>query len=890
MMSKSVFLSVLICVLISRLWSADLPPGFAEILVAQNLDPTAMAITPDGRIFIAEKKGRILIVENGQLLPDPFLVLQTDNYNERGLSGIAIDPHFEHNGYVYVYYTIPLQNRNRISRFRAIGNMATGTEEILIELDVLLSTVHNGGSMAFGADEKLYVSVGDGSDSGVPQSMSSLLGKVLRLNADGTIPSDNPFYHQVTGKYRAIYALGFRNTFSISIQPGTNRIFGSEVGNSTWEEVNEILPGYNYGWPIIEGPQAGQDPPQNYKDPVFAYNHSSGCAAVGAAFYNPSTNMFPPEYIGKFFFADYCRGYIKYIDPDVPGVANTFATNINRPLNIITAPDGTMYYLARAGIGGGSEIDNTSSNDGTLWRVFYTGSNKPFVSVNPQPVTIPVGEDARFFTAASGDEPLMYQWQRNETDIPGAIGEEYVLANAQLSDSGVVFRCIINNEIGSDTTAKALLRVTSNQRPLPEILAPIEGLLYRGGDTITFSGIASDPEKGQLTADALRWKIDFHHNTHTHPGLIPTAGISEGEYIIPQTGETASNVWYRIHMTATDDEGLSRTVTRDILPVKTKFNVETVPSGLPIYIESNFLTSPASDESVVGIYRTIDAIGYIMETDSVRIFRRWSDGVTTTSRTFIATDDTVTFTAIYDSYPIGSGTGLKAYYYKLMGWVPEFIEPFIFTRVDTTVNFVWGEGSPAGSELGNDNWLVRWEGWIEPILDAEYLFSVISDDGIRLWVNNELLIDKWVNQPALKWSGSIELQGGTKYPIRLEYFEASGNSVCKLFWSNPFFPESIIPKLQLYPESSSDVDETNDDGNVKIYPNPVRDILTIKNESGSAYTRVQLYTTEGKMLKARYEDIPETIEWDMRSLPKGLYWVSYQLENGKSRVRQIVVP
>ena len=312
--------------------AANLPPGFAEVLVAQELDPTAMALAPDGRLFITEKIGRVRIVENGQMLTDPFIVLEVDNINERGLSGIAFDPDFANNGFLYLYYTVKGENHNRVSRFTANGNYAVpGSETVLLDIDQLSGTIHNAGAMTFGIDDKLYISVGDGADGQMAQNMNSLRGKILRINGDGSIPDDNPFYNEASGVYRAIYAMGLRNSFSMTVQPGNGRIYATEVGARTWEEVNDILSGKNYGWPIIEGPINGQTPPENYKEPIFAYNHSNGCAAVGAAFYNPNVAMFPSIYDGKFFFADYCEGYIKFMDPSVPGVAALFATNINRP-------------------------------------------------------------------------------------------------------------------------------------------------------------------------------------------------------------------------------------------------------------------------------------------------------------------------------------------------------------------------------------------------------------------------------------------------------------------------------------------------------------------------------------------------------------------------------
>src|SRR6187431_569595 len=621
------FLLLILCLFVSGIQhsqAAGLPPGFAEVLVAQELDPTAMALSPDGRLFITEKIGRIRIIENGLLLTDPFIVLEVDNYNERGLSGIAFDPDFANNGYLYLYYTVKGENHNRISRFTANGNYAVpGSETVLIDIDPLSGTIHNAGSMAFGIDGKLYISVGDGADGQTAQSMTSLRGKVLRINSDGSIPEDNPFYNEATGVHRAIYAMGFRNSFSMTVQPGTGRIYATEVGASTWEEVNDIQAGMNYGWPIN-----GQTAPENYKEPVFAYNHGNGCAAVGAAFYNPATPMFPTIYEGKFFFADYCNGYIKFMDPAIPGVAATFATNINRPLNLVVAPDGTMYYLARAGLGGGSEQDNTATENGTLWRIFYTGSGAPFVSVNPQSLLVSVGEDARFAMAASGEKPLVYQWQQNGVDIPGADTSELIFTNTMLSDSGSLFRCIVSNASGADTTLSAMLRVTSNTRPNPEILTPLIDDRYRGGETLIFSGRALDLEESELGPEALRWKIDFHHDEHTHPGLVPTTGISEGEFFIPENGETADDVWYRIHLSATDAGGLTRTVSQDIFPVKTQFNVETVPAGLPVYVESDYLVSPVSITSVVGINRRVEVLASAIADDSIHIFLGWSDGKT----------------------------------------------------------------------------------------------------------------------------------------------------------------------------------------------------------------------------------------------------------------------
>ncbi|MCY7329696.1 MAG: PQQ-dependent sugar dehydrogenase, partial [Saprospiraceae bacterium] len=330
-------LPLLLCFFLIKiaLSAAVLPPGFVEVPLATCLDPTAMALAPDGRIFITEKYGAVRIVENGQLLPDPFVQLNVDNYNERGLSGIAFDPDFAQNGYIYVYYTVKNSEHNRLSRIKAIGNYAaTASEEILLELPPMAGTIHNGGAMAFGPDGKLYLAVGDGQDGAAAPSLQSLLGKVLRLNPDGTVPPGNPFSLQTTGILQSIWAVGLRNPFSMTIQPGTGRIFVCDVGSQYFEEVNHIEAGMHYGWNLLEGQRNAQNVPTNYRDPFYAYPHTLGCSVVGAAFYNPPTPLFPAAYVGQFYFADYCQGYIKMLDPATGILGPVFAAQIDRPLCI----------------------------------------------------------------------------------------------------------------------------------------------------------------------------------------------------------------------------------------------------------------------------------------------------------------------------------------------------------------------------------------------------------------------------------------------------------------------------------------------------------------------------------------------------------------------------
>jgi glucose/arabinose dehydrogenase len=355
-------------------------PGFSETVFASGLNaPTAMTVAPDGRIFVTEKGGTLRIVQGGSLLSTPFLTVSVNTVSERGLDGVALDPNFATNGFVYVYYTTSAATPvNRISRFTADPakpNVALAGSEVVL-LDNIPSTNgnHNGGSLLFGADGKLYAGIGDSGVSSNAQSLSTLAGKLLRINPNGSIPTDNPFVG-TSGARGEIWALGLRNPFTMAIQPGTGQIFINDVGQNSFEEIDQALKGANYGWPNVEG----DTPPgvAGVTYPIYTYSHGTGPlqggAISGGAFYNPTAPSFPAQYVGDYYFGDFVSGRI-FVRDSGTGAVTPFAepTAGSGVVDLDVLPDGRLLYL--------------SINSGAIYQIASTGaavSPSQLIAVGP---------------------------------------------------------------------------------------------------------------------------------------------------------------------------------------------------------------------------------------------------------------------------------------------------------------------------------------------------------------------------------------------------------------------------------------------------------------------------------------------------------------------------
>src|SRR5262245_31755225 len=386
---------------------------------------------PDGRLLVAEKaNGRLRMVKSGALLSTPFLdlaqVLQApltfDNYSERGLLGVAVDPGFPGAPFVYIYYSVCKVSgagtcqvaKNRVARatagYQGNPDRADPASHVVLLDDIDSDTgIHNAGWVGFGpVDGKLYVSVGDsGTGGGKSQDLASLNGKVLRLERNGGIPFDNPFVG-LFGARPEIFALGFRNPWRCRFHPD-GRLFCGDVGQADWEEIDWVVSGGNYGWPTTEGNFSSSTYPQFIR-PLYAYDHSSGGSITVGDF--GSETGFPGDYQQSFFFGDYSWQWIKRAVLAADGVTvlsvSDFANPAGGIVDLVAGPDGALWYA--------------NINDGSIHRIATTGSNRPPVArptATPEAGAAPL--TVQFSGAASSDpdgEPLTLLWNFDDGSPP----------------------------------------------------------------------------------------------------------------------------------------------------------------------------------------------------------------------------------------------------------------------------------------------------------------------------------------------------------------------------------------------------------------------------------------------------------------------------------------
>lgn len=332
------------------------PPSAGEVLVAEDgtrftaqvvatgLDiPWSLAFAPDGRLFITERPGRVRVFTGGRLLDEPALVIEDIGAEgEAGLLGMALHPDFANNGLVYLAYTARRGDGslvNRLVRFREVGN-SLGEAAVLLD-DIPASGIHNGSRLRFGPDRMLYMTMGDANDAASAQDLGSLNGAILRLDPDGRTPGDNPFASP-------IHAYGLRNPQGLDWHPLTGALWASDHGPTGNDELNVIIAGRNYGWPLVQGTEtrAGFEAPQRVFNPAIAPS--------GLSFY---TGTAIAGFRHDLFVATLRGNHLRRFrfDPSDPSrIAadeRLLDGRFGRLRDVVTGPDGALYVSTSNGQG-----------------------------------------------------------------------------------------------------------------------------------------------------------------------------------------------------------------------------------------------------------------------------------------------------------------------------------------------------------------------------------------------------------------------------------------------------------------------------------------------------------------------------------------------------------
>jgi glucose/arabinose dehydrogenase len=337
-----------------------------EPIVSGLIQPLYLTHAFDDRLFIVEQAGTIRILQEGALLPTPFLDILDpvgSNSNEQGLLGLAFHPNYQENGFFFLNYTDVSGNTNivryRVSSDPNVADPASG--QILLTIPQPFAN-HNGGMIAFGPDGYLYVGMGDGGSQGDPQgngqNPGTLLGSILRLDVDSadgsyTIPADNPFVDDPNARPE-VWAIGLRNPWRFSFDRLTGDLFIGDVGQNTWEEVSWLASGtpggQNFGWNQMEGNHCytANCNPANFKPAIFEYNHTLGCSISGGYIYRGKQFL---SLYGNYFAADFCSGTIWGVFQQPDGRwQSTIVYQSGLPITSFGEDvHGELYVVARTG-------------------------------------------------------------------------------------------------------------------------------------------------------------------------------------------------------------------------------------------------------------------------------------------------------------------------------------------------------------------------------------------------------------------------------------------------------------------------------------------------------------------------------------------------------------
>jgi glucose/arabinose dehydrogenase len=507
---------------------------------------------------------------------------------------------------------------------------------------------------------------------------ATLDGAVLRVDpATGAGVPGNPFYSSSDANARRIVAYGMRNPFRFTQRPGTDELWIGDVGWNTWEEIDRVVSpanttASNFGWPCYEGatPQSGYQgaglnlcsslysTPGSVIAPYYTYNHSAcvvsypgchtgGSSITGVAFYTGGS--YPAQYNGALFFADHTRNEIWAMLPGTNGLPDPSRL---QSFVGVDAAGGAAGHPVDLKIGPGGDLFYVDMDDGTVHRITYTAANQPpTAAVTASPTNGPAPLTVSFDGTGSSDpegQPLSYSWDLNGDGTFGdATGPT---ASYTYASVGVYHPSLrVTDDQGASDTASVTITV-GNTAPTAVIDSPPSTLTWRVGDTIPFSGHATDVQDGTLPASALSWSLILHHcftptDCHTH--LIQTVnGVSSGSFTAP---DHEYPCWLEVQLTATDSGGLTSATSVRLDPKTVVLTFRTNPGGLnlsDLVVNEAPRTTPFSVTVVVGSANSVSAPSPQPFNRATYYFLSWSDGGPQ-SHTITAPAVNTTYTATY---------------------------------------------------------------------------------------------------------------------------------------------------------------------------------------------------------------------------------------------------
>ncbi|MFN2199783.1 MAG: PQQ-dependent sugar dehydrogenase [Caldilineaceae bacterium] len=618
----------------------QLPPGFAASVIVQGLAlPTDLELLPNGDMLVSEKGSgtesegvsHVRLIRDGVLSPEPVVTLSTNVQQDSGILGLIIDPEFDRNRYFYVWYAtgahalgagvIPNYRLSRFTLDLAAGKVDASGEKIVVD-GVPWSNTHGGGGLVFDAQGNLYIATGDAKNREGVQDLRELSGKILRIQRRADVyvaPEDNPYLGVVDARPE-IYAMGLRNPFRMA-RHGSGLLVVGDVGDEKWEEVNVVGAAVDYGWPEREGPcvRDKREPcagaPPQFTDPIHYYLHEGGGAITALAFYEGSA--FPAQFHDVLFYADLDQAKISAVDlssaapsaqpfaSELPGIVDlAYGDNVLYYVDIYRGEVGLIYYASSAGRAPQAIL----SAD---------------IAFGPAPLTVSLSADG---SSDPNRLALRYRWDFGDGS-PSLVGTEAKVSHRYAQDGTYNVRLqAVNvlNELSAERTQEIV--VYSGEIPRIELTNLTEPgrAQFHGGDRWSYRAVRTGGTAG-LDSDApYRWRVDLHHNQHSHPIIVDQAAISETISLDDSLHGGAWDLWFRFYLTTRTEAEQEFTLFEEIRPAISSVDFGSMPKGAVIAFDDTRYWTDSQAKTIAGTVHSLAASPTMIHDLDVWAFDHWS--------------------------------------------------------------------------------------------------------------------------------------------------------------------------------------------------------------------------------------------------------------------------